>query len=137
MDNGFVMQMYHSFEHICFEKKKALFSWPQTTIRTTLVSTKTGQELGAQDTVGGKSVLMQDTADGDAIHIHIKKHELSLLVSTRKCLYALMFKNALERKYNLLKYCSYAQFSGTLLEYSHFLLLHTSSPIHLFDIFSY
>ena len=66
VDNGFVMQMYHSFEHICFEKKKALFSWPQTTCRTTFVSTKTGQELGAQDTVGGKSVLMHDTADGDA-----------------------------------------------------------------------
>ena len=26
VDNSFVMQMNHSFEHICFEKKKALFS---------------------------------------------------------------------------------------------------------------
>ena len=74
---GFVMQMYHSFEHICFEKKKALFSWRQTTCRTTFVSTKTGQELRAQDTVS-KSVLMHDTADRDAIQIHIKKPELSL-----------------------------------------------------------
>ena len=39
---------------------------------------QTGQELGAQDTVRGKSVLMHDTADGDAIQIHIKKPELSL-----------------------------------------------------------
>ena len=69
----FVMQMYHFLEHICSEKKKALFSWPQTSCRTTFVSTKTGQELGAQDTVRGKSVLMHNTADGDAIQIHIKK----------------------------------------------------------------
>ena len=75
VDNSFVMQMNHYFEHICFEKKQSLFSWPQTTCRTTFISTKTGQE---QDTVGGKSVLMHNTADGDTIQINIKKPELSL-----------------------------------------------------------
>ena len=37
-------------------------------------------------------------------------------------------------KYSLSTYCCEVQFSGTLLEFFHFLLLTSSSSLHLFDI---